>query len=156
VRTLANLAALLTPVLILGSWLMARVAHNEMGSNRRLGYKWELYLAIPLLACVSMACATVDLYMLYETCFDLKNGKSEAALDHAKALGAFVTYSYLAVKFVGIMEAKAARRRRAANAGKLAANAERAEHKKRAMAALGATILDDDEDLAYEPSSKDV
>lgn len=155
-NTLVNLATLLTPVLILGSWLMARVAHNEMGSNRRLGYKWELYLAIPLLACVSMACATVDLYMLYETFFDLKSGKPGAALDHAKALGAFMTYSYLAVKFVGFMEVKAARRRRAANAATLAANAERAEHKKRAMTALGATILDDDDDRPYEPSSKDV
>lgn len=156
IRTLVNLAAILTPVLILGSWLMSRVAHNEMGSNRRLGYKWELYFGIPLLSGVSMACATVDLYMLYETIFDLLHSKPEAAVDHAMALGAFVTYSCVAVKFVGIMERKAAQRRRAVNAGKLAANTERAERRKREMAALGATILDDDDDLPFTASSKDV
>ena len=103
-----------------------------------------------------MACATVDLYMLYETIFDLLHSKPEAAVDHAMALGAFVTYSCVAVKFVGIMERKAAQRRRAVNAGKLAANTERAERRKREMAALGATILDDDDDLPFTASSKDV
>lgn len=147
------MATMLTPALFAGCWLMSRVPPEGLVSKRN-GYPWEVYLAFPILAFVMMACISTVLYMLYETVIDLLAGKTMAAFDHATAGAACVAYSFVASKFAGAMETRAARARGRERVQAKKRHSAEAEKKKREMEAMGATILDaDDDEFDTEPSN---
>ena len=156
IHTLLSLAAYLTPALIAGALLMARVPPEGLSPTSTRGYAWEVFLALPLLTFAGMSCLCVIVYMAYEMGVDLYRGRLNAALDHATALGGALTYSFAAMRLVGILETKAAKKRRKTEKARRAAGAEEREQKRRQMAALGATVLEsesDGEDEKADPAN---
>ena len=136
--------------MLLGGLLMARVPPEGLSPTKSRGYSWEVYVSVPILCFGSMACGAVGLYMCYETAFDAWHGKTKPAMDHAKALVAAITYAFTLSKIVGWLEMRGARERKRQRTETRAKNSEAIEARKREFAAMGATILDRDDDEVDE------
>lgn len=144
---LFQMGAFLTPLLLIGSYLMARVPPAGFSPRKNKGYDWEVYVGLTLLSFVGTACFCVILYMGYEASVDFSRGKVTPCTDHLKACVISIIYSFIAVKVLGLIEKRAAKKRIKILKDNKVKNANELEKKKRMMQAMGAVIIDDDADL---------
>jgi hypothetical protein len=149
-KYLFQMGSFLTPILLLGSYLMARVPPAGFSTRKNKGYDWEVYVGLPLLSFVGTACVCVMLYMGYEAFVDFSKGKVTPCTDHLTALAVTIFYSYIATKVVSFIETRSAKSRVKHMKEMKVKNAEQTELKKKRMQAMGAVIIDDDDDLPPE------